>query len=89
MSSPWATSHAEGHMCARLPEGCGKRGGPKALRTYMVVSQNEGPQYRPSYTIVLLIGTPKMVTLILGNLYILRLSGQKTILSRLWGDFGP
>ena len=32
---------------------------------YMVVSQN--PQYRPQNTIILIIGTPKMVPLILGN----------------------
>ena len=32
-----------------------------------VVSQNRGPQYRPQNTIVLIIGTPKMVPLILGN----------------------
>ena len=36
----------------------------------MLVSQNRGPQYRPSYTIVLIVGTPKMVTLIVGNLHI-------------------
>ena len=33
----------------------------------MVVSQNRGPQFRPQNTIVLIIGTPKMVPLILGN----------------------
>ena len=33
----------------------------------MVVSQNKGTQYRPQNTIVLIIGTPKMVPLILGN----------------------
>ena len=36
----------------------------------MVVSQNKGPQYKPQNTIVLLIGTPKMVPLILGNSHI-------------------
>ena len=36
----------------------------------MVVSQNKGTQYRPQYTIVLVIGTPKKVRLILGNSHI-------------------
>ena len=30
-----------------------------------------GPQYRPQYTIVLIIGTPKTVPLILGNCTVL------------------
>ena len=33
----------------------------------MVVSQNKGPQYGPQNTIALIMGTPKMVLLILGN----------------------
>ena len=33
----------------------------------MVVSLSKGPQYRPQNTIVLIIGTPTMVYLILGN----------------------
>ena len=34
----------------------------------LVVSQNRGTQiYRPQYTMVLIMGTPKMVPLILGN----------------------
>ena len=33
----------------------------------MVVSQNRGPQYRPPNTTILIMGTPKMVSLILGN----------------------
>ena len=36
----------------------------------MVVSRNKGPQHRPQHTIVLIIGTPKMVPLILGNPHI-------------------
>ena len=36
----------------------------------MVVSQNEGAQYRPQNTIVLIIWTPKKVPLILGNPHI-------------------
>ena len=40
----------------------------------MVVSQNKGTQYRPQYTIVLIIGTPKKVPLILGNPHISRAS---------------
>ena len=35
--------------------------------TEMVVSQNGGHQYRPQNIIVLIIGTLKMVPLILGN----------------------
>ena len=35
-----------------------------------------GPQHRPQYTIVLIMGTPKMVPLILGNPHI-DLGGQK------------
>ena len=34
---------------------------------YMVDSQNRGPQCRPQYTIILIIGTPKMIPIILGN----------------------
>ena len=34
---------------------------------WTVVSLNRGPQYRPQNTIVLIMGTPKMVPLILGN----------------------
>ena len=30
-----------------------------------------GPQYRPQYTIVLIMGTPKKVPLILGNYHLL------------------
>ena len=37
------------------------------LTVYLVVSQNRGPQYSPQNTIVLIMGTPKMVPLILGN----------------------
>ena len=33
----------------------------------MLVSQNRGSQYRPPNTIALIMGTPKMVPLILGN----------------------
>ena len=33
----------------------------------LVVSQNKGTQYRPQYTIVLIIGIPRKVPLILGN----------------------
>ena len=35
--------------------------------TYMVVSLNKGPPYRPQYTTVLIMGTPTKVPLILGN----------------------
>ena len=38
-----------------------------AYRAYVVVSQNKGPSYKPQNTLVLVIGTPKMVPLILGN----------------------
>ena len=34
---------------------------------YMVVFLTRGPQYRPQYTIILIMGTPKMVPLILGK----------------------
>ena len=34
---------------------------------YMVVSQNRGTQYRPQYTIVLIMGIPNMAPLIMGN----------------------
>ena len=37
---------------------------------YMVVSQIRKPQYRPQYTIVLIMGTPKMAPLIVGNPHI-------------------
>ena len=33
----------------------------------LIVSQNKGTQCRPQYTIILIMGTPKMVPLILGN----------------------
>ena len=36
----------------------------------MVVSQNKGTQYRPQNIIVPIMGTPKMVPLILGNPHI-------------------
>ena len=36
----------------------------------VVVSQNRGAQYRPPNTIILNIGTPKMVPLILGNSHV-------------------
>ena len=35
--------------------------------SYMVVSQNRGPQYGPQNTILLIMGTPRKVSLILGN----------------------
>ena len=38
-----------------------------SLSLYMVIYQIRGPQYRPQNTIILIIGTPKMVPLILGN----------------------
>ena len=56
----------------------------------MVVSQNEGPQYGPQNTIVLIIGTPKMVLLILGNPHIhtfLRMSRPQ--LSRILLNLKP
>ena len=34
---------------------------------YVVVSQNRGTQYKPQNTMILNIGTPKMVPLIFGN----------------------
>ena len=37
----------------------------------MVVSQNRGTQYRPPYTIVLIMGIPQTVPLIMGNPHIL------------------
>ena len=37
------------------------------IQVEMVISQNRGPQYRPQNTMILIIGTPKMVPLILGN----------------------
>ena len=42
-----------------------------------------GPQYRPIYTIVLIMGTPKMVPLILGNPYfaMLALHMQEKVIS--------
>ena len=33
----------------------------------VVVSQNEGTQNRPQYIKILIIGTPKMLPLVLGN----------------------
>ena len=36
----------------------------------MVVSQTRDPQKRPQYATILIMGTPKMVPLILGNPYI-------------------
>ena len=43
-------------------------GPPRNLQySYVVVSQNRGPQYRPQNTIILYTGTPKMVPLFLGN----------------------
>ena len=39
---------------------------------YMVVSQIGGPQYRPQNTIILIMGTPKMVPLILGNPHMIK-----------------
>ena len=42
-------------------------GPPRNLQySYVVVSQNRGPQYRPQNTIILFTGTPKMVPLFLG-----------------------
>ena len=37
------------------------------LGLQMVVCQNRGTQFRPPNIIILIIGTPKMVPLILGN----------------------
>ena len=54
----------------------GRGGGVLEIRlkvvggVYMVVSQNKGAQYRPQNIIVLIMGTPKMVPLILGNPHI-------------------
>ena len=41
-----------------------------------------GPQYRPQHTIVLIIGTPKIVPLILGNPHIVHVVPCTTISSR-------
>ena len=40
---------------------------PCSRKVQMVVSQNKGAQYRPQNIIVLIMGTPKIVPLILGN----------------------
>ena len=40
----------------------------------MVVSLNRGPQYRPQYTVILILGTPKKVALILGNCHIMKVN---------------
>ena len=85
MSSPWVTSHAEGHMCARLPEGCGRKGcqNPKGPCGYMgyiwalksssrYMGTSLGPKYIP-YTYMDPLGKALRTC-------ILRLSGQKTIL---------
>ena len=56
----------------------------------MVVSQNEGTQYRPQNIIVLIIGTPKMVPLILGNLHITGIiEGILGVLTPLQATLGP
>ena len=55
----------------------------KKMENEMVVSQNSGPQYRPQYTIVLLMGTPKLVPLIWGNPHME--TGNKMGLVEGWG----
>ena len=42
----------------------------QGVELHIIVSLNKGPQYRPQYTIILIIGTPKRVPLILGNPHI-------------------
>ena len=44
----------------------------------MVVSLNRGPQYRPQYSIIPIIGTPKKVPQISGNPQMFRQSGRCT-----------
>ena len=41
--------------------------GPALVDVYVVVSQKREPLYRPQYSIILIMGTPNMVLLILGN----------------------
>ena len=50
----------------------------------MVVSQNRGPQYGPQNIMVLIIGTPRMVPLILGNSHVDGL-GVETLNPWAWG----
>ena len=40
------------------------------MQNNVVVSQNEGPQYRPQNMIVLIMGTPIRCLQILGNLHV-------------------
>ena len=49
-----------------------------SVRLNLDVSQNKGPQYRPQYSILLILGTPKMVPLILGNPH-LKLHREKSL----------
>ena len=48
---------------------CEWQHGPERVgcRIFLSVSLNRGPQYGPQYVMVLIMGTPKMVPLIMGN----------------------
>ena len=54
----------------------------------MVVSQNIVPQYRPQYIMVLIVGTPKMVPLILGTRLTLNPKPPNQQLNRNWAWTG-
>ena len=46
-----------------------------STETNMVVSLNRGPQYKPQNAIILIMGTPKIVPLILGNPHMSEIEG--------------